>query len=169
MIFINILVVWISYSRVASRIVSEELIAKYRNYYLKFETIVKFIVVKCSIFSWGRFVVPTPIIQGDLLCFHLLCCLVDIVFTCYLKEDYRGFRCNGFMGIFWATWVFCSPVVFFGVLFYFWDRWLLIVLYTFDLQIINDRGVGGKCYGFVTFTNPRSAVDAISEMDGQVC
>lgn len=35
------------------------------------------------------------------------------------------------------------------------------------VKIINDRGVGGKCYGFVTFTNPRSAVDAISDMDGR--
>lgn len=34
------------------------------------------------------------------------------------------------------------------------------------LQIINDREVGGKCFGFVTFTNPRSATDAISEMNG---
>ncbi|KAJ8442350.1 hypothetical protein Cgig2_018606 [Carnegiea gigantea] len=33
--------------------------------------------------------------------------------------------------------------------------------------IINDRGVGGKCYGFVTFTNPRSAAEAIEEMDGR--
>ncbi|XP_023735984.1 uncharacterized protein LOC111883884 isoform X2 [Lactuca sativa] len=35
------------------------------------------------------------------------------------------------------------------------------------VKIINDRGVGGKCYGFVTFTNPRSAVDAINDMDGR--
>ncbi|KVI01295.1 hypothetical protein Ccrd_020444 [Cynara cardunculus var. scolymus] len=34
-------------------------------------------------------------------------------------------------------------------------------------NIINDRGIGGKCYGFVTFTNPRSAVDAINDMDGR--
>ncbi|KAD4180453.1 hypothetical protein E3N88_29044 [Mikania micrantha] len=34
-------------------------------------------------------------------------------------------------------------------------------------SIINDRGVGGKCYGFVTFTNPRSAVNAINDMDGR--
>lgn len=36
-------------------------------------------------------------------------------------------------------------------------------------QIINERGVGGKCYGFVTFTNPRSAIDAINDMNGRVC
>ncbi|KAL2929379.1 Zinc finger CCCH domain-containing protein 25 [Bienertia sinuspersici] len=35
------------------------------------------------------------------------------------------------------------------------------------VKIINDRGVGGKCYGFVTFKNPRSAMEAISEMDGR--
>ncbi|XP_052199617.1 glycine-rich RNA-binding protein RZ1A [Diospyros lotus] len=35
------------------------------------------------------------------------------------------------------------------------------------VKIINDRGVGGKCYGFVTFTNPRSAIDAINDMDGR--
>ncbi|KAJ0960085.1 hypothetical protein J5N97_000144 [Dioscorea zingiberensis] len=35
------------------------------------------------------------------------------------------------------------------------------------VKIVNDREVGGKCYGFVTFTNPRSAVDAISDMDGR--
>ncbi|KAK9071941.1 hypothetical protein SSX86_008372 [Deinandra increscens subsp. villosa] len=35
------------------------------------------------------------------------------------------------------------------------------------VKIINDRGVGGKCYGFVTFTNPRSAVNAINDMDGR--
>lgn len=34
------------------------------------------------------------------------------------------------------------------------------------VKIINDRSVGGKCYGFVTFTNPRSATLAIKEMDG---
>lgn len=32
---------------------------------------------------------------------------------------------------------------------------------------INDRQVGGKCYGFVTFTNPRSATNAITDMDGK--
>lgn len=37
-----------------------------------------------------------------------------------------------------------------------------------DIQIINDRSIGGKCYAFVTFTNPRSAMHAINEMDGQV-
>ncbi|XP_076924649.1 uncharacterized protein LOC143587164 isoform X2 [Bidens hawaiensis] len=34
------------------------------------------------------------------------------------------------------------------------------------VKIING-GVGGKCFGFVTFTNPRSAVNAISDMDGR--
>ncbi|XP_078432319.1 RNA-binding (RRM/RBD/RNP motifs) family protein [Wolffia australiana] len=36
-----------------------------------------------------------------------------------------------------------------------------------DIRIINDRLVGGKCYGFVTFTNPRSAIDAINDMNGR--
>lgn len=35
------------------------------------------------------------------------------------------------------------------------------------VKIVNDRGVGGKCYGFVTFTNPRSAEDAIKDMNGR--
>ncbi|XP_011078319.1 glycine-rich RNA-binding protein RZ1B [Sesamum indicum] len=35
------------------------------------------------------------------------------------------------------------------------------------VKIINDRSVGGKCYGFVTFANPRSAMQAIKEMDGK--
>ncbi|XP_021764508.1 glycine-rich RNA-binding protein RZ1B-like [Chenopodium quinoa] len=35
------------------------------------------------------------------------------------------------------------------------------------VKIINDRGVGGKCYGFVTFKNPRSTIEAINEMDGR--
>ncbi|XP_068653523.1 uncharacterized protein [Aristolochia californica] len=35
------------------------------------------------------------------------------------------------------------------------------------VKIINDREVGGKCYGFITFTNPRSAIDAISDMNGR--
>lgn len=35
------------------------------------------------------------------------------------------------------------------------------------VKIINERGVGGKCYGFVTFTNPRSAIDAINDMNGR--
>ncbi|KMT02974.1 hypothetical protein BVRB_8g195440 isoform A [Beta vulgaris subsp. vulgaris] len=35
------------------------------------------------------------------------------------------------------------------------------------VKIVNDRGVGGKCYGFITFKNPRSATEAISEMDGR--
>lgn len=38
----------------------------------------------------------------------------------------------------------------------------------FHLQIVNDRSVGGKCYGFITFTNPRSATHAIKDMDGRV-
>ncbi|CAH9098812.1 unnamed protein product [Cuscuta europaea] len=36
-----------------------------------------------------------------------------------------------------------------------------------EVKIINDHQVRGKCYGFVTFTNPRSAQQAISDMDGQ--
>ncbi|KAK6941582.1 RNA recognition motif domain [Dillenia turbinata] len=35
------------------------------------------------------------------------------------------------------------------------------------VKIINDRRVGGKCYGFVTFRNPRSAYNAIREMNGK--
>lgn len=35
------------------------------------------------------------------------------------------------------------------------------------VKIVNDREFGGKCYGFVTFTNPRAAVNAISDMDGR--
>ncbi|KAL2553659.1 RNA-binding (RRM/RBD/RNP motif) family protein [Forsythia ovata] len=35
------------------------------------------------------------------------------------------------------------------------------------VKIINDRSIGGKCYGFVTFKNPRSAMHAIKEMDGK--
>ncbi|OVA06537.1 RNA recognition motif domain [Macleaya cordata] len=35
------------------------------------------------------------------------------------------------------------------------------------IKIINDREIGGKCYGFVTFTNPRSAIDAINDMNGR--
>ncbi|XP_047337978.1 U1 small nuclear ribonucleoprotein 70 kDa [Impatiens glandulifera] len=35
------------------------------------------------------------------------------------------------------------------------------------VKIINDRGVGGRCYGFVTFTNPRSAIDSIKDMNGR--
>ncbi|XP_023547216.1 U1 small nuclear ribonucleoprotein 70 kDa [Cucurbita pepo subsp. pepo] len=35
------------------------------------------------------------------------------------------------------------------------------------VKIINDRSTRGKCYGFVTFTNPRSAIDAIKDMDGR--
>ncbi|KAA0051139.1 cold-inducible RNA-binding protein B-like [Cucumis melo var. makuwa] len=33
--------------------------------------------------------------------------------------------------------------------------------------IINDRSTKGKCYGFVTFTNPQSTIDAIKDMDGR--
>eukprot|EP00252_Welwitschia_mirabilis_P001893 TRINITY_DN11860_c0_g1_i1.p1 TRINITY_DN11860_c0_g1~~TRINITY_DN11860_c0_g1_i1.p1 ORF type:complete len:340 (+),score=82.54 TRINITY_DN11860_c0_g1_i1:347-1366(+) len=33
------------------------------------------------------------------------------------------------------------------------------------IKIVNDRKIGGKCYGFVTFTNPRSAINAIDDMD----
>ncbi|XP_073307763.1 uncharacterized protein [Primulina huaijiensis] len=43
--------------------------------------------------------------------------------------------------------------------------------YTFGavlaVKIVNDRASGGKCYGFVTFANPRSATQAIKEMDGK--
>ncbi|XP_038695593.1 zinc finger CCCH domain-containing protein 25 isoform X1 [Tripterygium wilfordii] len=35
------------------------------------------------------------------------------------------------------------------------------------VKIINDQKTRGKCYGFVTFTNPRSAIDAINDMDGK--
>ncbi|KAL7134757.1 hypothetical protein ABFS83_11G047000 [Erythranthe nasuta] len=35
------------------------------------------------------------------------------------------------------------------------------------VKIINDRTIGGKCYGFVTFANRRSALQAIKEMDGR--
>lgn len=45
---------------------------------------------------------------------------------------------------------------------------------TFDLygaivavKIINDRSTRGTGYGFVTFTNPRSAVNAIDDMNGR--
>ncbi|KMZ55991.1 hypothetical protein ZOSMA_9G00960 [Zostera marina] len=36
-----------------------------------------------------------------------------------------------------------------------------------DIKIINDHEIGGKCYGFVTFRNPRSAINAINEMNGR--
>ncbi|PON39688.1 Splicing factor-like protein [Parasponia andersonii] len=36
-----------------------------------------------------------------------------------------------------------------------------------DVKIVNDRKTRGKCYCFVTFTNPRSAIDAINDMDGR--
>ncbi|KAJ4708353.1 putative RNA-binding family protein [Melia azedarach] len=35
------------------------------------------------------------------------------------------------------------------------------------VKIVNDRSTKGKCYGFVTFTNPRSAIDAINDMNGR--
>uniref|UniRef100_A0A0D6R6R2 RRM domain-containing protein n=1 Tax=Araucaria cunninghamii TaxID=56994 RepID=A0A0D6R6R2_ARACU len=35
------------------------------------------------------------------------------------------------------------------------------------VKIVNDREIGGKCYGFVTFNNPRAAVNAIKDMDGR--
>ncbi|KAE9587565.1 hypothetical protein Lal_00032016 [Lupinus albus] len=36
-----------------------------------------------------------------------------------------------------------------------------------DIKIINDQRTAGKCYCFVTFTNPRSAIDAITDMNGR--
>ncbi|CAL0327764.1 unnamed protein product [Lupinus luteus] len=36
-----------------------------------------------------------------------------------------------------------------------------------DVKIINDQRTAGKCYCFVTFTNPRSAIDAIDDMNGR--
>ncbi|XP_022731825.1 zinc finger CCCH domain-containing protein 25-like isoform X2 [Durio zibethinus] len=35
------------------------------------------------------------------------------------------------------------------------------------VKIVNDHTTRGKCYGFVTFTNPRSACDAINDMNGR--
>ncbi|XP_022755090.1 uncharacterized protein DDB_G0284459-like [Durio zibethinus] len=35
------------------------------------------------------------------------------------------------------------------------------------VKIVNDKSTRGKCYGFVTFTNPRSAYDAIDDMNGR--
>ncbi|KAI9192524.1 hypothetical protein LWI28_024141 [Acer negundo] len=35
------------------------------------------------------------------------------------------------------------------------------------VKIVSDRVTRGKCYGFVTFTNPRSAIDAINDMNGR--
>ncbi|XVE98251.1 hypothetical protein REPUB_Repub03eG0089600 [Reevesia pubescens] len=35
------------------------------------------------------------------------------------------------------------------------------------VKIVNDQTTRGKCYGFVTFTNPRSAYDAINDMNGR--
>ncbi|CAB4274824.1 unnamed protein product [Prunus armeniaca] len=45
--------------------------------------------------------------------------------------------------------------------------WEFKLLQFFNLQIINDASTRGKCYGFVTFRNPRSAIHAINEMDGR--
>ncbi|KAK4604286.1 hypothetical protein RGQ29_012687 [Quercus rubra] len=36
-----------------------------------------------------------------------------------------------------------------------------------DVKIINDHSTKGKCYGFVTFINPRAANDAINDMNGR--
>ncbi|XP_050213108.1 zinc finger CCCH domain-containing protein 25 [Mercurialis annua] len=36
-----------------------------------------------------------------------------------------------------------------------------------SVKIINDQGKSGKCYCFVTFRNPRSAIDAITDMNGK--
>ncbi|KAL0729668.1 hypothetical protein Bca4012_025761 [Brassica carinata] len=36
-----------------------------------------------------------------------------------------------------------------------------------NIKIVNDQSVRGKCYGFVTFSNHRSADDAIQGMDGK--
>ncbi|KAL6221755.1 hypothetical protein ACLB2K_005150 [Fragaria x ananassa] len=35
------------------------------------------------------------------------------------------------------------------------------------VKIVNDYTSRGKCYGFVTFRSPRSAIDAINDMDGR--
>ncbi|KAL6226421.1 hypothetical protein ACLB2K_000383 [Fragaria x ananassa] len=35
------------------------------------------------------------------------------------------------------------------------------------VKIVNDNTSRGKCYGFVTFRSPRSAIDAINDMDGR--
>ncbi|CAI0389753.1 unnamed protein product [Linum tenue] len=35
------------------------------------------------------------------------------------------------------------------------------------VKIINNRATRGKCYGFVTFRNPRSVIDAIDDMNGK--
>lgn len=34
-------------------------------------------------------------------------------------------------------------------------------------DLFNDKEIGGRCFGFVIFKNSRSAVDAISDIDGQ--
>ncbi|KXG29765.1 uncharacterized protein DDB_G0284459 isoform X2 [Sorghum bicolor] len=36
-----------------------------------------------------------------------------------------------------------------------------------SVKVINDHSVKGKCYGFVTFTHPRAAEQAIAGMDGK--
>ncbi|KAF8769701.1 hypothetical protein HU200_006307 [Digitaria exilis] len=36
-----------------------------------------------------------------------------------------------------------------------------------SVKVINDHTVKGKCYGFVTFTHPKSAEHAIASMDGK--
>ena len=48
-------------------------------------------------------------------------------------------------------------------------RHFVLIANFFFLQIINDQRTRGKCYCFVTFTNPRSAIDAINDMNGRVC
>ncbi|KAJ8769780.1 hypothetical protein K2173_007640 [Erythroxylum novogranatense] len=35
------------------------------------------------------------------------------------------------------------------------------------VKLISDHGPRGKCYGFVTFRNPRSVTDAINDMNGK--
>ena len=37
-----------------------------------------------------------------------------------------------------------------------------------NLQVINDQRIRGKCYGFVTYTDPTAAQHAIMQMDGKV-
>lgn len=50
------------------------------------------------------------------------------------------------------------------------DLWIVMIKFSvrLNLQIINDQRTRGKCYCFVTFTNPRSAIDAINDMNGRV-
>ncbi|GMN50444.1 hypothetical protein TIFTF001_019605 [Ficus carica] len=45
---------------------------------------------------------------------------------------------------------------------------MISLVMAMETKIINDRATRGKCYGFVTFTNPRSAIDAMEEMNGRV-